>query len=77
METAHTLYNNILALFAVVLTALIVAGLPLFYGIAATIDVALIIGFFAGTVLTLNTVLFDRYRKVARAPRRVTQRKPL
>ena len=55
METAKSLYTNIVALIAVVMTALIFSGMPLFYGIDTTIDVAIVIGLFAGTILTASS----------------------
>lgn len=57
METAKTLYSNIVALLAIVTTALIVAGMPLFYGIDATIDIAATIGVFAGVTLTAGSLI--------------------
>lgn len=56
METAKSLYSNIVALIAVVMAALIFAGMPLFYGLDNTVDVAVIIGLFAGTLLTVSTM---------------------
>ena len=73
METAKSLYSNIVALIAVVLAALIFAGMPLFYGIDQTIDIAVIIGLFSGTVLTLMTAVVDKRKQpVKRVARRVT-----
>jgi Na+/H+ antiporter NhaC len=64
METAKSLYSNVLALMAVVLAALIFAGMPVFYGLDTTVDVAVVIGLFSGTVLTLSTKLLqERNRK--------------
>lgn len=73
METAKSLYSNILALVSVLMVALIISGMPLFYGLNATIDVAVILGFISGTVLTICTRM-TRERKlapvrVARLPR--------
>lgn len=72
METAKTLYSNIVALIAVVMTALIFAGMPLFYGLDNTVDTAVIIGLFAGTLLTLSTVASKTAprKKAVRAVRR-------
>jgi threonine/homoserine/homoserine lactone efflux protein len=57
METAKTLYSNILGLVTVVTMALILAGMPLFYGIDTTIDVGFTLGLIAGTGLTLGTLV--------------------
>jgi len=73
METAKTLYSNIVALIAVVMVALIFAGMPLFYGLDTTVDVAVAIGLFAGTALTLSTLMVKQ--TASKKPTRAVRRK--
>ncbi len=73
METAKTLYSNIAALIAVVMAALIFAGMPLFYGLDTTVDVAVAIGLFAGTALTLSSLTVKQTAR--KKPARVARRK--
>jgi hypothetical protein len=73
METAKSLYSNVLALMAVVLTVLIFSGMPLFYGLDTTIDVAVVIGLFSGTALTLSTKLLQESTR--KKPARQTRAK--
>lgn len=72
METAKSLYANIVAMIAVIMAALIFAGMPLFYGIDTTVDVAVIVGLFSGTAITLTTL--QAAKRAKKPSRRLTAR---
>jgi hypothetical protein len=53
MRTTETLYSNVLGFSAIITTALIFAGMPLFYGLDTTLNVAALLGVVTGASLTL------------------------
>jgi hypothetical protein len=53
MRTTETLYSNVLGFSAIITTALIFAGMPLFYGLDTTLNIACLLGVVTGSSLTL------------------------
>ena len=53
MKTTETLYANVLSLSAIITIALIFGGMPLFYGLDTTLNIAALLGVVSGVSLTL------------------------